>query len=103
MERLRIAVVGGGISGLAAVWLLSRRHEVVLYEAEPLLGGHARTVEAPGPRGPVLVDTGFIDFNHATYPQLTALFRQLGVATTRATCPSASPSTTAPSSTARRP
>lgn len=81
MERLRIAVIGGGISGLAAAWLLSRRHEVVLYEAEPRLGGHARTVEAPGPRGPVPVDTGFIVFNEVNYPHLTALLGHLGVAT----------------------
>ncbi|MDH3669317.1 MAG: FAD-dependent oxidoreductase, partial [Paracoccaceae bacterium] len=46
MEPLRIAIVGAGIAGLGAAWLLSRRHEVVLYEAESRLGGHARTVEA---------------------------------------------------------
>ena len=44
---LRIAVVGAGVSGLSAAWLLSQRHEVVLYEADPRLGGHAHTVEAP--------------------------------------------------------
>lgn len=77
MERLRIAVIGGGVSGLGAAWLLSRKHEVVLYEAEPRLGGHARTVAAPGPRGPVPVDTGFIVFNHINYPNLSGLFRHL--------------------------
>jgi predicted NAD/FAD-binding protein len=80
MERLRIAVVGAGIAGLGAAWLLSRRHDVVLYETEGRLGGHARTVEAPGPQGPIPVDTGFIVFNHINYPHLTGLFRHLGMA-----------------------
>ncbi|MGR3762166.1 NAD(P)/FAD-dependent oxidoreductase [Roseobacteraceae bacterium NS-SX3] len=76
--RQRIAIVGGGISGLAAAWLLSPRHQVTLFEAAPRLGGHARTVMA-GRRGDQPVDTGFIVFNHVTYPHLTAMFRELGV------------------------
>ena len=78
---LRIAVVGAGVSGLSAAWLLSQRHEVVLYEADPRLGGHAHTVEAPSPRGPRAVDTGFIVYNEANYPTLSALFRHLDVPT----------------------
>jgi hypothetical protein len=74
----RIAVVGGGISGLAAAYLLSRDHEVTLIEAEPRLGGHARTVIA-GRRGDQPVDTGFIVYNRVNYPRLTALFEELGV------------------------
>ena len=81
MERLRIAVVGAGISGLGAAWLLSRNHDVVLYESNSRLGGHARTVEVPGPRGPVPVDTGFIVFNHVNYPNLCGLFDHLNVPT----------------------
>ena len=72
-----IAVVGAGISGLSAAWLLSKRHRVTLYEAEGRLGGHANTVEAAG----VAVDTGFIVYNEPNYPNLTALFAHLGVAT----------------------
>ncbi len=83
MERLRIAVVGAGIAGLGAAWLLSRRHDVVLFEADSRLGGHARTVEVPGPVGAIPVDTGFIVYNHVNYPHLTGLFRHLGVATKR--------------------
>lgn len=75
--RLAIAVVGGGISGLSAAWLLAGAHDVTLFEAEPRLGGHSHTVEADG----VPIDTGFIVFNEATYPNLTALFAHLGVAT----------------------
>lgn len=77
--RLDIAVVGSGISGLSAAWLLSKRHRVVLYEAEGRLGGHSHTVDAAG----LAVDTGFIVFNEATYPNLTALFDHIGVATER--------------------
>lgn len=74
----RIAVIGGGISGMAAARLLGRRHRVALFEAAPRLGGHARTVLA-GKRGDQPVDTGFIVFNHANYPHLTALFDALDV------------------------
>lgn len=78
----RIAVIGGGISGMAAAHLLSRDHAVVLFEAERRLGGHARTVMA-GKRGDQPVDTGFIVFNHATYPNLVGLFDRLGVPTAK--------------------
>jgi predicted NAD/FAD-binding protein len=77
---LRIAVVGAGVAGLSAAWLLSRRHAVTLYEAEPRLGGHANTALAPGPEGPVPVDTGFIVYNEPNYPNFTALLAHLGVA-----------------------
>lgn len=74
----RIAVIGGGIAGLATARLLAPHHHVTLYEAAPRLGGHARTVLA-GLRGDQPVDTGFIVFNYANYPHLTALFRDLDV------------------------
>ncbi len=74
----RIAIVGGGISGLAAAWLLKDTAQVVLYEAEPRLGGHARTVMA-GKRGDQPVDTGFIVFNRANYPHLVSMFEALDV------------------------
>ena len=78
---LRIAVVGAGISGMSAAWLLSKRHDVTLYEAQPRLGGHSHTVDAPGPDGPMPVDMGFIVYNEANYPNLVALFEHLGVPT----------------------
>lgn len=74
----KIAVIGGGISGMATAYLLSRTHRVTLYEAEPRFGGHARTVTA-GIRGDQPVDTGFIVFNYANYPHLTRLFQDLDV------------------------
>ena len=78
----RIAVVGAGISGMGAAHLLARDNAVVLFEGEGRLGGHARTIMA-GKRGDQPVDTGFIVFNHANYPYLTALFHDLGVPTAK--------------------
>lgn len=77
-HRLRIAIVGGGISGLAAAYRLTPQHDVTLYETAPSLGGHARTVVA-GRNGDQPVDTGFIVFNFVNYPYLTAMFRDLDV------------------------
>ncbi len=79
--RSRIAVIGAGISGLGAAHALSQAHDVVLFEAEPRLGGHARTVMA-GRRGDQPVDTGFIVFNYANYPNLARLFDSLNVPVT---------------------
>ncbi len=78
---MRIAVIGAGISGLGAAWLASASHEVVLFEREPRLGGHSNTVDVPLPEGMVPVDTGFIVYNTAAYPNLIALFAHLGVET----------------------
>ncbi len=78
---LRIAVIGTGISGLAAAWLLSRRHEVTVYEKSDRAGGHSNTLTVDCPEGEVAVDTGFIVYNELNYPNLTALFSHLGVET----------------------
>lgn len=77
---MRVAVVGSGIAGLSAAWLLSRQHEVVLFEAEARLGGHTHThdVEQAGKR--YRVDSGFIVHNTHNYPLLTRMFDELGVA-----------------------
>lgn len=76
----RIAVIGGGISGMAAAHLLAPDNAVVLFEAEDRLGGHARTVMA-GKRGDQPVDTGFIVYNNVNYPNLVKLFEKLDVPT----------------------
>ena len=73
----RIAVIGGGISGMAAAYYLSRKHEVTLFEKAARLGGHTHTVLVNG----LEIDTGFIVHNDRTYPHLIRLFKELGVAT----------------------
>ena len=77
---MRIAVIGSGISGLAAAWLLSRQHLVTLFEAEDRLGGHTHTHEIDLQGRTYAVDTGFIVHNPANYPLLNRLFDELGVA-----------------------
>lgn len=78
---MRIAVVGSGISGLSAAWMLAREHDVTLFEREPRLGGHTHTVDVTLDGQTFPVDTGFLVFNHRTYPGLTRLFDTLGVET----------------------
>lgn len=79
--RLSIAVIGTGIAGLSAAWLLSRRHEVTVYEKAWRVGGHANTIAVRSAGGATPVDMGFIVYNPQTYPNLTALFAELGVPT----------------------
>ena len=76
---MRIAVVGSGIAGLSAAWLLSRQHEVVLYERSTRLGGHTDTHSVQMAGRDYAIDSGFIVFNHDNYPLLTRLFSELAV------------------------
>lgn len=79
---MKIAVIGSGISGLSAAWLLSQRHQVTLFEQDARIGGHTHTVEVPLAGGAVqAVDTGWIVYNGVNYPNLSALFAELGVQT----------------------
>ena len=77
----RVAIVGSGISGLATAYSLARDSQVTLFEAGSHFGGHAHTVDVTLGGVTHGVDTGFLVFNHRTYPQLVSLFAELGVAT----------------------
>jgi predicted NAD/FAD-binding protein len=78
----RIAIIGSGIAGLTCAHVLGPYRDVVVYEAAPRLGGHANTVDVDDPSaGRVAIDTGFIVHNDRNYPNLVALFEELGVAT----------------------
>ncbi|HSH68694.1 MAG TPA: FAD-dependent oxidoreductase [Deferrisomatales bacterium] len=77
---LSIAVVGGGVAGITAAYLLQRRHAVTLYEKNDYVGGHTHTIEIPGgPDRGLPVDTGFIVLNDRTYPLFNRLLQKLGV------------------------
>jgi predicted NAD/FAD-binding protein len=79
-ERLRIAVVGGGVAGITAAHLLQRRHDVTLFERNDYVGGHTHTIAVPdGPDAGTPVDTGFIVLNDRTYPTFHRLLAGLGV------------------------
>ncbi len=82
-RRSRIAVIGAGVSGLGAAWALRNVHDVTLFEKRDRLGGHANTVTIDYDGTSIDVDTGFIVFNTLNYPNLTALFEHLDVATFR--------------------
>jgi len=82
VDRPSVAVIGAGVSGLTAAYLLQPRYDVTLYEAEPRLGGHAHTHDVLTPDERVIpIDSGFIVHNDATYPNLLRLFAELGVET----------------------
>lgn len=79
MKR-RIAIVGSGISGLTAGHMLHQQHEITLFEAAPVLGGHTATVDINQDGDNHAIDTGFIVFNDRTYPHFLALLARIGVA-----------------------
>ena len=78
-RRLKIAVIGSGIAGMSAAWLLDKNHDITVYEKNDRIGGHSNTVEVLTEQGIVPVDTGFIVYNERNYPNLTALFKHLDV------------------------
>ena len=76
---MKIAIVGSGISGLGAAYLLQPHHEITIYEKNQYLGGHSRTVDVDIEQRNVPVDTGFIVFNYRNYPNLSKFFERLHV------------------------
>ena len=79
MSKERLAVIGGGIAGLGAAWLLRNRYDVTVFERERHIGGHSNTVEVDENGRRVPIDTGFMVFNKVTYPYLVRLFDELRV------------------------
>lgn len=77
----KIAIIGSGIAGMSAAWLLNRSHDITLFEAGGHIGGHSNTVNAGSSERPLPVDTGFIVYNEMNYPNLVALFDHLSVPT----------------------
>ena len=80
-RRKRIAVIGGGVTGLGAAWALRQTADVTLYDAADRFGGHAWTVDIEHQGMPLSVDIGFICFNRPNYPNFTALLNHLDVPT----------------------
>ena len=74
---MKVAVIGTGISGLGAAYLLHQHHDLVIYEKNDYLGGHSRTIDVPVKEGVLAVDTGFIVFNDWNYPNLLGLFDEI--------------------------
>ncbi|MEQ1752340.1 MAG: FAD-dependent oxidoreductase, partial [Prosthecobacter sp.] len=83
MSSPRIAIIGTGISGLGCAHFLHRRFDLTLYEAADYIGGHTNTVTVTEDGRELPIDTGFMVFNHQTYPLLCRLFKELGVETKR--------------------
>ena len=81
MSGLHVAVIGSGISGLSAAWLISKQARVTLIERDGRIGGHSNTVDVGAGTRPIPVDTGFIVYNTACYPNLMGLFDTLAVPT----------------------
>lgn len=80
-KRRKIAIVGSGVAGMSAAWLLHKSQDITLFEKGGHIGGHSNTVDAGRDGRAVPVDTGFIVFNDQNYPNLVALFEHLGVPT----------------------
>ena len=78
---MKVAVIGSGIAGLASAHFLQQRHEVTLFEQDGRVGGHTNTARVPAAGGEQAVDTGWIVYNAVNYPNLTALFSELGIRT----------------------
>lgn len=81
MPGQRIAIVGAGVSGLVAAYLLNQKHDVTVFEAGSYIGGHTNTIQVQTPTGTLAVDTGFIVYNDRNYPLFSRLLAELGVQT----------------------
>lgn len=78
---MKVAIIGAGVSGLVSAYLLSKKHEITIFERNAYFGGHSNTVTTAGANGDVHLDTGFLVYNEPAYPQFSALLAELGVGT----------------------
>ena len=78
-KKKKVAIIGAGISGIGAAWLLSKKHDVTVFEADQHFGGHANTVDVMTPDGSIPVDTGFIVCNDRNYPNFLELLNKLNI------------------------
>lgn len=81
MHRERIAIIGAGVTGLSAAWLLHNEFDVTLFEKNDYIGGHTHTIDVETDEGQLAVDTGFIVYNEKNYPNLMGLFKELQIGT----------------------
>lgn len=77
-KRKKVAIIGSGIAGLSCAWLLNKTCDVTIFESEPQIGGHSHSVNVGNNVNPLWVDMGFIVFNIPCYPNLVALFKEIG-------------------------
>lgn len=78
-DRMKIAIIGSGISGLASAYFLHKKYDITIFEKNNYIGGHSNTANIIFDRKKIAIDTGFIVFNFRTYPNLKNLFEELGV------------------------
>ena len=76
---MKIAIIGSGISGLTAAWLLHQSHEITVFEANDYVGGHTHTIDVNVDGEQLAIDTGFIVYNDWTYPNFIQMLERLGV------------------------
>ena len=81
MSRPKLAIVGTGVAGLGCAHFLHHEYDLTIYEQNDYAGGHTNTITVDEAGRPVPIDTGFMVFNHVTYPLLTRLFKELQVET----------------------
>lgn len=78
-SRMKIAIIGSGISGLTAAWLLHQSHEITVFEANDYIGGHTHTIDVDVDGEQLAIDTGFIVYNDWTYPNFIQMLERLGI------------------------
>ena len=77
-KKLRIAIIGAGVSGLTIGYMLNKKHDITIYEKNNYVGGHVNTIDVIDEKRNLSIDTGFIVFNDKTYPNFIDLLNKIG-------------------------